>query len=137
MCARERSRSAGGLAPDAKAGKLPVAARDDCLVPSFALATSTVKVVAGSAAGSLDAIGGAARFHHPTALALDGLGNLYVADTGNATLRVVRLATKQVDLSAGQVDQGGVLLGAAPAARTGRLTGLAHVRKENALLLVR
>lgn len=109
-------------------------------MPSFALATSTVEVVASSAAGSLDAIGGAARFHHPTALALDGLGNLHVADTGNATLRVVRLATKQVDLSAGQVDQvdqGGVLLGAAPAARTGRLTGLAHVRKENALLLVR
>lgn len=40
-------------------------------------------------AGSTDGIGAAARFLSPTGLALDSALNLYVADTGNATIRKI------------------------------------------------
>jgi sugar lactone lactonase YvrE len=39
--------------------------------------------------GSTDGMGGAARFYSLEGLALDGEGNLYVADTGNHTIRKV------------------------------------------------
>jgi DNA-binding beta-propeller fold protein YncE len=35
----------------------------------------------------MDGIGAVARFDHPTSLAFDSLGNLYVADTGNHAIR--------------------------------------------------
>jgi sugar lactone lactonase YvrE len=47
---------------------------------------TTVAGVAG-AAGFADGVGSVARFDHPTALAFDALGNLYVADTGNHAIR--------------------------------------------------
>jgi secreted PhoX family phosphatase len=37
--------------------------------------------------GSADGIGSAARFNNPTGIAVDGSGNLYVADQGNSTIR--------------------------------------------------
>jgi sugar lactone lactonase YvrE len=48
-----------------------------------------VTTVAGApgAAGFADGVGSVARFDHPTALAFDSLGNLYVADTGNHAIR--------------------------------------------------
>jgi sugar lactone lactonase YvrE len=50
--------------------------------------TSTFVGVAG-ASGSADGIGSAARFNFPAGLAIDGSGNLYVADTGNNTIRKI------------------------------------------------
>ena len=41
------------------------------------------------AAGSTDGTGTAARFNKPSGLALDTAGNLYVADTGNSTVRKI------------------------------------------------
>ncbi len=38
-------------------------------------------------AGSTDGAGAQALFNNPTGLAIDGQGNLYVADTGNSTIR--------------------------------------------------
>ena len=51
----------------------------------------TVSTFAGAAgqAGSADGTGGAARFSSPRAVAVDGQGNLYVADSGNAVLRKI------------------------------------------------
>jgi sugar lactone lactonase YvrE len=48
-----------------------------------------VTTFAGSAGepGSTDAAGALARFNRPTGLAIDGSGNIYVADTGNHTIR--------------------------------------------------
>src|SRR5689334_20789039 len=43
----------------------------------------------GASPGNLDGKGGAARFAYPQALAADSAGNLYVADTGNNTIRKV------------------------------------------------
>ena len=49
-----------------------------------------VTTLAGSAlAGSVDGIGAAARFNTPNGIALDEQGSLYVADTGNHTIRKV------------------------------------------------
>jgi len=50
---------------------------------------TTIAGLAG-AAGSADGTNGAARFNRPAGLAVDGAGNLYVADTANATIRVIR-----------------------------------------------
>ena len=41
----------------------------------------------GGSAGSTNGTGSSARFNHPTALAVDGAGNVYVADTWNQTIR--------------------------------------------------
>jgi sugar lactone lactonase YvrE len=50
-----------------------------------------VTTLAGSAllAGSADGTGTAARFYYPLGLAVDGSGNIYVADTSNQTVRKV------------------------------------------------
>ena len=53
-----------------------------------------VTTLAGSAgvSGSADGTGRAARFHNPTDVALDGTGNIYVADYANHTIRQVTAA---------------------------------------------
>lgn len=46
-----------------------------------------VSTLAGSKEGFVDGLGAAAAFNTPSAIALDHLGNLYVADTGNHAIR--------------------------------------------------
>jgi hypothetical protein len=51
-----------------------------------------VTTVAGSGGlpgGSSDGAGGAARFSNPSGAAVDGSGNVYVADSGNSTIRKI------------------------------------------------
>ncbi len=50
----------------------------------------TSTLLAGAfAAGSADGVGASARFNSPSGLAIDSQGNIYVADTGNSTIRMV------------------------------------------------
>ncbi|WUR15736.1 NHL repeat-containing protein [[Empedobacter] haloabium] len=49
----------------------------------------SVTTLAGGAEGFRDGKGAGAAFHTPSALALDHLGNLYVADTGNHAIRKI------------------------------------------------
>ena len=49
---------------------------------------TTLAGLAGSS-GSADGTGSAARFYHPSGVAVDSAGNVYVADCGNHTIRKV------------------------------------------------
>jgi sugar lactone lactonase YvrE len=49
---------------------------------------STIAGLAGSS-GSADGVGSAARFNEPTGIAVGADGTLYVADTGNSTIRTI------------------------------------------------
>jgi sugar lactone lactonase YvrE len=52
-------------------------------------ADGTVTTLAGFSEGFADGEGTAARLNTPSGLALDGVGNLYVADTGNHAIRKI------------------------------------------------
>lgn len=72
----------------AACGDHPPKDKDDDKQPP---AQAAISVFAGSAtdAGSTNATGEAARFDNPTGIAIDAAGNLYVADTGNDTIRKI------------------------------------------------
>jgi sugar lactone lactonase YvrE len=80
--------------------------------------TGSVTTLAGlaGAAGSADGMGSAARFLAPRGVALDSAGNLYVADTGNHTLRKVT-PTGSVTTLAGSVGEYDSVDGTGSAAR--------------------
>ena len=75
-------------------------------IRKLVVATGDVTTLAGAAgAGSVDAIGTAARFHVPSGIASDRAGNLYVADTGNDTIRQIVVGTRAVTTFAGRSGQ--------------------------------
>ena len=95
----ERARFHGprGLIWDGS-GNYYVADSGNSTIRKVVLASGQVSTLAGSAGqiGSADGIGEAARFNHPRALALDGSGRLYVADSDAPSIRAVDLATRAV-----------------------------------------
>lgn len=67
------------------------------VIRKLVLDTGVLTVVAGSGmSGDRDGVGSAAELSHPGGLALDGAGHLVVADTQNASIRKIDLATRQV-----------------------------------------
>jgi DNA-binding beta-propeller fold protein YncE len=99
-----RFRCPTGLALDEAAGLLYVADRQNGSVRQVALASGAVTRIAGDPANGyqvLDGIGAAASFGDPAALALDGHGHLYVAETTTRVLRRIDLATAEVTTVAG------------------------------------
>lgn len=79
----------GGVALDAD-GNLFVADTGNHSIRRIAAGTRTVTTLAGTtAAGSTDGVGAAARFNLPRGVATDVQGNVYVADSGNHTLRKI------------------------------------------------
>jgi len=109
-----------GLTSDG-AGNLFVADSGSSTIRKIAIATEIVTTLAGSPEnpGSADGTGAAALFDHPLGVALDGAGNLFVADTGNSTIRKIVLATGAVTTVVGSHGHTGVVLGPLPAGLSG------------------
>ena len=85
-----------------------------------------VSTVAGQprAEGSTDGIGSAARFSYPSGMAVDSSGNLYVADQGNHTIRLITPGGV-VTTYAGKARESGSADGEALTARFYHPTGIA------------
>lgn len=109
----------GGAAPAAPLVPVPPTVAEP--VP----ATPTIKLLAGNIGGSgnIDGVGTAARLQAPEAMALDQAGNLYVADTGNHTVRRVS-PSGEVSTLAGLAGIAGDADGTGAAARLNGPTGL-------------
>jgi len=113
-----------GVAADG-AGNLYVADEGNHTI-RMVTAAGVVTTLAGAAGmtGSADGTGAAARFNHPVAVAVDGAGNLYVADQGNSTIRKVTLGGVVTTL-AGTAGMVGTADGTGAAALFNHPTGLA------------
>ena len=95
-----------GIASD-KAGNLYVADTVSSTIRKIVIATRVVTTLAGVAGqfGAADGTGAAANFDYPDGVDADGAGNLYVADTGNGTIRRIAVATGAVTTLAGTAGQ--------------------------------
>src|SRR5882672_4651166 len=84
-------------------GQLYVADTENDVIRKIDVATATVTTVAGAfqQPGAVDGSGVAASFAELEGLALDGNGNLYVADTDNDEIRVLSLNDGAVTTVAG------------------------------------
>jgi sugar lactone lactonase YvrE len=107
-----------GVAVNAAGTTLYVADTNNDVIRSIDLASSTVTTFAGLSgqAGSADGVGNAARFNAPSAIAVDGNGTVYVADTDNNVIRTIT-AAGVVDTVAGLAGASGAADGTGPAAR--------------------
>jgi hypothetical protein len=85
-----------------------------------------VTTLAGAAgqSGNTDGTGAAARLNDPNGVAVDGAGNVYVADYGNHLIREITPGGVVITL-AGTVGETGGADGTGPAARFNRPTGVA------------
>jgi hypothetical protein len=105
-----------GIAVDA-ANNIYVADSSNQVIREIS-STGVVSTLAGSpgVAGNADGIGAAARFAYPRDVAVDGAGNVYVADTDNHTLRKIT-PTGEVTTLAGRAGETGDGTGPLPALR--------------------
>ncbi len=122
--AAARFSSPAGLALDGS-GHLYVADTANSEIREVVVATGVVTTVAGGKPGGADGTGSSASFVNPQGLALDGAGNLYVADTGGSTIRKIETATWAVTTVAGSPGVPGSADGTGAAARFNQPTGLA------------
>jgi sugar lactone lactonase YvrE len=114
----------GGVAADS-AGKVYVADSGNDTVRKITSA-GVVSTIAGSplSTGSADGTGSTARFSQPEGVAADIAGNVYVADTGNSTIREINSASV-VSTLAGATGSEGSANGAGSDARFNRPYGAA------------
>ena len=114
----------GGVAAD-PAGNVYVADTLNHTIRKITPA-GAVTTLAGSAgqSGAADGAGSAARFYYPEGVAVDGAGNVYVADWGNYTIRKITSAGAVTTL-AGSAGQSGTDDGTGTAARFDYPTGVA------------
>ncbi len=112
----------GGVAVDS-GGKVYVPNYHNILQVTPSGVVNTLAGLEGNA-GSIDGTGSAARFNFPSGMAVDILGNVYVADFGNSTLRKITPGGA-VSTLAGLAADSGSTDGATSAARFTTPWGLA------------
>jgi DNA-binding beta-propeller fold protein YncE len=92
-----------GLALDADGQNLYVADTENHLIRKIELAGGNVTTIAGRAGrpGFIDGPLSEARFNAPSAIAAGSGGSIFVADTGNNTIRLINTTTGEVSTLAG------------------------------------
>jgi streptogramin lyase len=85
---------------------------------------STIAGLAGNSGGA-DGTGSAARFDSPSAVTIDTSGNVYIADTGNFTIRMLLPATGATSTIAGLAGTSGRADGSGSVARFFQPAGIA------------
>jgi len=119
-----RLNSPAGMYDDGS-GNVYVADAGNFALRKVAVASATVTTYAGAISlGSSDGTGSQARFSAPQGLAVDDT-TVYVADTGNDTIRTIELATGKVTTLAGAAAQTGHVDGPLASARFDAPLGLA------------
>ena len=107
-------------------GNLYVADAGNHVIRKIVIATGEVTTLAGTfgVTGSADDFGADAGFYEPWGVWGDNLGNLYIGEDTNATIRKIVIATGEVTTVAGDADTGGTADGFGVAARLDRPRGL-------------
>jgi sugar lactone lactonase YvrE len=125
--AAARFANPAGMSLDSN-GNLFVADWTNNTIRKVVLATGEVSTLAGGGRDPnvSDGIGATASFWNPAGVALDGAGNLYVADQTNCTIRKVVLANGAVTTLAGARGQNTSSDGTGPDARFQEPTDLAY-----------
>jgi sugar lactone lactonase YvrE len=127
------------------AGNLFVSDVRNAVIRKVVIATGQVTTVAGMPGvyGSADGVGAAARFEFSRGLALDGVGNLFVADFSNHAIRRVVIATGAVTTLVGSRLRGAIKLGSLPGGLMGPVglalgpSGEIFITDSRAVLVVR
>lgn len=96
-------------------------------------ASAAITTLAGSGHGYADGVGAAAQFSVPDGIAIDGKGNLFVAEFENHTIRKIAIATGTVTTVAGAALEPGNANGAGGVARFKDPTNLAYDRSTDTL----
>ncbi|MFZ4773744.1 MAG: LamG-like jellyroll fold domain-containing protein [Terrimicrobiaceae bacterium] len=106
-------------------GFLYVADTNNHIIRAVNIAGGAVSTLAGvpGTPGSLD--GGGAKFNAPYGITVDSVGNLYVTDTGNHTIRKINASTREVTTIAGSAGQSGYADGIGTSARFNSPYGIA------------
>jgi sugar lactone lactonase YvrE len=109
------------------AGNLFISDTENHTIRRVVIATAQVSTLAGTPGmfGIADGRGPEARFLHPKGMVADGTGKLYVADSGNHTIRVVTIATGDVVTLAGAAGIAGGADGTGAGARFNGPNGVA------------
>jgi len=96
-----------GIVYDPAATALYVADYNNNQIRRVSVSTGVVGTLSGSGSqGFADGPATSATFHNPTALTIDGAGNLYVADVGNNEIRQVVISNGAVTTIAGSTTSG-------------------------------
>lgn len=116
-------RQPNGVAMDGS-GNVYIADTGNSIIRKISVA-GVVTTVAGSSSnqGYRDGTGAAAWFNSPTALTVDGVGNVYVADSGNAVIRKIAVDGTVTTL-AGTAGSTGTADGTGSAARFNQPSGI-------------
>ncbi len=135
---QSRFDSPRSIAFDQANGALYVADSENHVIRHVPLGEFDVESLAGSGdPGSQDGAGSAARFRKPLGVVLDGRGFLWVADTGNHTIRRVNLVTGMAKTMAGNAGVPGFADGTGQEARFDSPSSVAIARESLAAQLDR